>query len=100
MVLGLSDSPRHGIINGTLEMSGKELRKNVFDEVITKIQGLVRDQIVSTSGPVKAVLLCGGFGQNAYLREQLQLLPSVQEQGIEVQQIENRQAKNNYISRP
>lgn len=90
MVHGLSDSRAHGIIGSTLELPGKELRVNVFDEVITKIQGLVRDQIANTSGDVKAILLAGGFGQSAYLKLQLELVPAVVRNRIRVEQIENR----------
>lgn len=90
MVHGLSDSPAHGIIGSALELLGKELRENVFDEVITKIQGLVRDQIVNTSGDVNAILLAGGFGQSAYLKQQVEMVPAVIRKGIRVEQIENR----------
>lgn len=96
MVHGLSDSPQHGIVGNALELSGKELRVNVFNEVITKIQGLVRDQIENTSGEIKAILLAGGFGQSAYLKQQLELMPSVIERRIMIEQIENRQVKITY----
>jgi hypothetical protein len=90
MVHGLQDSRSHGISGGTLQLSGKELRRHVFDEVITKIQGLVADQIANTSKPVKAVLLAGGFGRNTYLKHKLEQIPSVKEQRIRIQHIENR----------
>lgn len=89
---GLLDSRRHGIQGGYLELYGKELRENVFDKVVTKVEALVRDQIANTGG-AKAVLLAGGFGQSSYLRQQLERLQEVREKGIKVQRIENRQVK-------
>lgn len=91
MVHGLPDSEAHGISGGCLELSGRDLKEHVFDVVVTKIQRLVHDQISHTSSGVKAILLAGGFGQSSYLKQQLDLLVSVQELGIRVQKIDNRQ---------
>lgn len=90
LVHGLLDSCRHGIIGGCLELSAKELKEHVFDDVTTKIQGLVRDQIATTSDPIKTILLAGGFGQSSYLKQQLESMPSVKSKNIQVQHIENR----------
>ncbi|TGJ83714.1 hypothetical protein E0Z10_g5039 [Xylaria hypoxylon] len=61
--------------DGALRVPARELREKVFDPVISKIRALVRDQIkatVKSSGKVKEVLLAGGFGENAYLKTQLE----------------------------
>jgi hypothetical protein len=91
MIRGLKASARHGISENFLTLTNEELRENVFDEVISKVRGLVRDQIANTKGRVKAVLLAGGFGRNPYLKMKLQEIDSVVKQKIQVQQIENRQ---------
>ena len=49
-------------------MSGSQV-KQIFDPVVDEVVTLVRGQITATQKKVKAVLLVGGFGQNAYLRE-------------------------------
>ncbi|PVH67866.1 hypothetical protein DL98DRAFT_600035 [Cadophora sp. DSE1049] len=59
-IQGLVPSERHGVERNFLTLTTTELREKVFDEVITKIQGLVRDQIAHTNGTVKEVLLAGG----------------------------------------
>lgn len=89
MMPALSDSPSHGITGGSLNFSGKELKKHVFDKVITKVQDLVKNQIDNTPGRVKAVLLAGGFGQNSYLKNRLERVESVKSQSIPVRCIEN-----------
>ena len=49
-------------------MNGTQV-KAIFDPVVDEVIALVRGQIAATQKKVKAVLLVGGFGQNAYLRE-------------------------------
>ena len=49
-------------------MNGTQV-KTIFDPVVDEVIALVRGQIAATQKKVKAVLLVGGFGQNAYLRE-------------------------------
>ncbi|QKX62795.1 uncharacterized protein TRUGW13939_09960 [Talaromyces rugulosus] len=78
----LSDNPRHGMEENTLTLSGKELRENVFDKVIGNIQELVRNQIFTTTGHVKAIFLAGGFGQSAYLKQKLELMHCVKRKDI------------------
>jgi hypothetical protein len=87
---GLEPSARHGIVGNLLILTNKELRENVFDKVITKVQGLVRDQIANTNGRVKRVLLAGGFGRNPYLKKKLQEIESVERQKIQVKVIDDR----------
>ncbi|KAF7532041.1 hypothetical protein G7054_g8324 [Neopestalotiopsis clavispora] len=84
----LTDSRRYGVKDGNLVLGGKELREIVFDPVIGRIQKLVEDQIANTPRPVKRVLLAGGFGQSSYLKQQLQLQPSIKHQGILVEHID------------
>ncbi|KHO00399.1 Heat shock protein Hsp70 [Metarhizium album ARSEF 1941] len=60
-----------GIPNNMIRISGKDIREKIFDPVVERIQVLVRDQItltVNQGETVTAVLLAGGFGNNAYLR--------------------------------
>ena len=90
LFLGLQDSPRHGFTGGVLEISGSELKEHVFDKVIVEIKNLVNHQIATTSKPIKAVLLAGGFGQSSYLKEQLKSMPSVELKGIQIQHIKDR----------
>lgn len=49
-------------------MTGAEVSK-IFEPVVQEIVTLVRGQITATGKKVNAVLMVGGFGQNAYLRE-------------------------------
>lgn len=49
-------------------MTGTDVKK-IFDPVVDEVVALVRGQIAATNKKVKAVLMVGGFGQNAYLRE-------------------------------
>lgn len=87
---GLKASRAHGIESNLLVLTTEELRVNVFDKVISKIEGLVSDQINNTQGPVTAVLLAGGFGKNPYLKRRLEKIETVKQNGIKVQLIENR----------
>lgn len=88
---GLKPSKPHGVEKNFLTLTTKELREKVFDVVITKIQGLVRDQIANTDGRVKEVLLAGGFGKNRYLQKRLTEIESVVQNKIRIREIENRQ---------
>ena len=65
---GLKDDPEQGVRRGKFKMSGAQV-KAIFDPVVDEVVALVRGQITATQKKVKAVLLVGGFGQNAYLRE-------------------------------
>ena len=73
-------------------MTGADVRK-IFEPVITEIVGLIHGQInrVTTLGKgIKAVLMVGGFGQNAYLRERIR--QDLAGKGIEVMQSPNGSA--------
>ncbi|KAL8797968.1 MAG: hypothetical protein Q9182_007072 [Xanthomendoza sp. 2 TL-2023] len=67
-VPGLADDPEQGVRRGRFRMTGAEVKK-IFEPVVEEVVTLVRGQIAATNKSVKAVLLVGGFGQNAYLRE-------------------------------
>ncbi|KFG84731.1 hypothetical protein MANI_027234 [Metarhizium anisopliae] len=72
-----------------IEIPVDELRKQVFDPVVSKICRLVRHQVDSTIRPtrkVKKVLLAGGFGQNAYLKREIEKTVG---ETIKVQKIDN-----------
>lgn len=45
--------------------------KNIFEPVVKEVVGLVQDQIKNCKVPIRAVLLVGGFGSSAYLKERL-----------------------------
>jgi molecular chaperone DnaK (HSP70) len=64
---------------GKLPLSLKEMKK-IFEPVITVMTTLVQNQINATATKVKAILLVGGFGQNAYLKRTVQEVvgPSIQ----------------------
>lgn len=89
-VLGLPDDPARSIRNGVLEMTLAEV-KSIFDPIVDKIVGLVKDQITSakikSNREVKTVLLAGGFGSNAYLKARIKEAVG---QGIEVRKMTNR----------
>lgn len=55
---------------GRLTLAGAEV-KIIFEPVVGEILKLVKDQITATNTSVKAVLMVGGFGQNAYLRDRV-----------------------------
>ena len=68
-VPGLADDPAQGVRRGKFKMSAPQV-KAIFDPVVNEVLALVRGQIAATPHKkVKAVLLVGGFGQSAYLRE-------------------------------
>ena len=76
IVHGLSDNPRLGVSRGKFTISGDEVEK-IFEPVVHEVKKLVMDQIRDVrlvSNYPKAVVLVGGFGQNAYLRDCLREL--------------------------
>ena len=75
-VHGLSDNPRLGVSRGKLTISGDQVGK-IFEPVVHEVKKLVMDQIRDVrlaSKTPKAVVIVGGFGQNAYLRDCLREL--------------------------
>lgn len=69
-VPGLVDDPEQGVRRGKFRMTGAQVSQ-IFEPVIQEVLTLVQGQIASTGKKVKAVLMVGGFGQNAYLREKI-----------------------------
>lgn len=75
-VHGLSENPPLGVSRGKLTISGDEVGK-IFEPVVHEVKKLVMDQIRDVklaSKTPKAVVIVGGFGQNAYLRDCLREL--------------------------
>lgn len=70
-----------------MTVSGSDLRI-VFEPVLEEVLKLVKDQIKASPKTVKAVILVGGFGQNAYLRDTIR--QTVEPYNIEVLQSPNR----------
>ena len=66
-------------------MTGREVSQ-IFEPVVQEVVTLVKGQIAATGKRVNAVLMVGGFGQNAYLRETIR---SNIDPGIEVMQPPN-----------
>ena len=67
-VPGLGDDLELGVRRGRYYLAG-DVVKTIFDPVVEEIISLVKAQIRATATTVKAVLLVGGFGQSAYLRD-------------------------------
>lgn len=67
-------------------MTGEQV-KEIFEPVVKEVLDLIDQQIKITNlrADVKAVLLVGGFGQNAYLRDRIRAAIG----GIEVMQSPN-----------
>ena len=69
-----------------MTIAGTEI-KAIFDPVVKEVLNLVTGQIKAADTPVKAVILVGGFGSNAYLRDAIR--ESVQSSGVELKQTPN-----------
>lgn len=82
-VNGLQDNPERGIRRSKFCLTGPEVRK-IFKPVIHEVIKLIEGQIEITKSKVKAILLVGGFGQSAYLRERIK--ETVWRRNIEVMQ--------------
>lgn len=62
--------------------------KAIFEPVVNEVLKLVTGQIEAVKRPVKAVVLVGGFGQNAYLRDTIR--DKLKSSNVEVMQSPNR----------
>ena len=70
-VPGLSANKAKGVnARGKYLLSGSAL-KEIFQPVVPVITTLVQSQIDTTGAAVTSVLMVGGFGQSAYLRESI-----------------------------
>lgn len=83
----MQDNQELCIRRNKMTMAGTEV-KAVFDPVVKAVLNLVTDQIKAAKRHVKAVILVGGFGQNAYLRDAIR--EEVKSSGVEVLQSPNR----------
>lgn len=90
LVPGLSDNAYLGIRRGRFTLSGDEV-KTIFDPVIQEVTNLVKGQIEASCRSIKAVLMVGGFGQNAYLRDCIR-------QSLARSNIEIMQSPNGYVN--
>ena len=86
-VPGLQDNKELRIRKNKMTLAGTDV-KAIFDPVVKEVINLVTGQIKATKRHVKAVILVGGFGQNAYLRDAIR--EEVKSSGVEVLQSPNR----------
>ena len=86
LVPGLPDNPEAGVRRGKIVLGGAEL-SGVFRPVVDEVITLVKGQVRATKKKVKAVLLVGGFGQSAYLRDSIRI--ALEDSDIEVLQSPN-----------
>lgn len=70
-----------------MTMSGADVR-DIFEPVVKEVIRLVTEQIKAAKRHVKAVVLVGGFGQSAYLRDAIR--EEVRSHGAEVLQSPKR----------
>ncbi|KAF4628841.1 hypothetical protein G7Y89_g9311 [Cudoniella acicularis] len=69
-VTGLATDESLSVKKGKLILKSSDV-KEILEPVIAEVVKLVLDQIQTTSGGVKVVLLVGGFGTSMYLRERI-----------------------------
>lgn len=67
-VPGLANNKRLGISRGRYALKASDLQK-IFEPVVLETIKLVKEQIASSTVPIRAVLLVGGFGASNYLKE-------------------------------
>lgn len=78
-----------GIRKNKMTIPGSDVR-DIFEPVVKEVLNLVTGQIKSAKRHIKAVILVGGFGQSAYLRDAIR--EEVKSSNVEVLQSPNRQA--------
>ena len=88
VVPGLQDNAALGIRRGKMRLPGTDLRA-VFEPILEEILKLVVNQIKASKETIKAVLLVGGFGQSAYLRDTLRQEVKSHNENTEVMQSPN-----------
>ena len=67
-VPSLADNAALGIKRNKMTLAGTEVRL-IFEPVLNEVTKLVMGQLKASKKDVKSVLLVGGFGQSAYLRD-------------------------------
>ena len=65
-VPGLEDNKELGIRKNKFTLAGAEVRA-MFEPVLEEVVRLVTSQIKASKNKVKAVIMVGGFSENAYL---------------------------------
>ncbi|KAL9099462.1 MAG: hypothetical protein Q9163_005040 [Psora crenata] len=65
---GLMNNATLGISRSKLRLLGTDVR-TIFEPVLSEVLGLIMAQITATTKPITAVLMVGGFSENAYLRD-------------------------------
>lgn len=70
-----------------MTLPGTEVRA-IFEPVVKEVLKLVTGQIEAAKRRVKAVILVGGFGENAFLRDAIR--HEVKSSNVEVMQSPNR----------
>jgi len=86
-VPGLPDNRELGIRKNKLTVAGSDIRA-IFKPILDEVLKLVTGQIRASRKPMKAIILVGGFGQNAYLRDSIR--QEVKRLKVEVMQSPNR----------
>ena len=86
IVPGLQDNRELHIRKNKMTLAGTDV-KAIFDPVVKEVLNLVTGQIKAAQSYVKTVILVGGFGQNAYLRDTIR--EEVKSSRVEVLQCPN-----------
>ena len=69
-VAGLANNKSIGISRGRYALKAADLQ-TIFEPVVLEVIKLVKDQISASDTGITAVLLVGGFGASAYLKERI-----------------------------
>ncbi|KAK1658362.1 hypothetical protein BDP55DRAFT_398047 [Colletotrichum godetiae] len=67
---GLANNKELGINRGRFALKASDLQ-TIFEPVVLECIKLVKDQIIASNVPIRAILLVGGFGASNYLKERL-----------------------------
>ena len=87
IVLGLEDNEKLGIRKNRITLTGADV-KAIFEPVLEEVVRLVTEQIKASKKDVKAVIMVGGFSENAYLINAI--THAVKQYHVEVMQCPNR----------
>lgn len=84
----MKDNDDLGIKRHKLILEGTEVRQ-IFEPVIDTTVKLVMEQVKGCARPIKSVVLVGGFGDNEYLRKEIEKEVKAHDQSTEVVQSAN-----------
>ena len=87
IVPGLEDNVNLGIRKNKITLAGAEVRA-IFEPVLKEVVSLVTGQIKASKKSVKAVIMVGGFSENAYLINVI--THGVKQYNVEIMQCPNR----------